>query len=626
MSKWIWFKEEKEDQYVEFVSTFESSQNKVSLKICADTDYMVFVNKKLVAFGQYNFYPEHPVYDLLDIKCKKGLNNLKIVVYHCGASTFSTYCPGKAGLFFEIKDGSKTVLESNEKILSAESKLYKTGMKQNITPQLGYRMFVDGTKIKSKLNYENSVVVEKSTNFRPRDNFKLKLLKRCDVDTKVISKKHYLIDLKRETVGYLDFDFVSPKKQKIQIAWGEHIVDGKVRETIEFRKFVTEYIAKKGRNKFFSTFRRYGLRYLEVYCEEDIDIDYFGIIPTEYPFKDKKWSIDDPLRKKIYEVGIHTLKCCYHEHFEDCPWREQSFYAMDSRNQMLYHSLVFKNKETFKSALRLLTEDQRDDGLLNITFPNKLDLTIPSYSQYIFEEFLLYYQMSKDIDFLKESYPKLLSVLNAFLVKFDGKLLKNYTCAPYWNFYEWIPGLDDDPWFTGPENDCLANLLLIIALQFMMKINKVLGKTDDYKTIIKALKVNINKKYFVKEKGLYYFSDKNPKFYKLVNSFAILAGVAVGQRAVDIAEKLVNSNDLISSSLSMRCFQYDALIKVNKEKYKDYILNDLDSNFKKELDEGATSFWETEKGEADFNGAGSLCHAWSSLAIYYYNKFGIVKH
>lgn len=37
------------------------------------------------------------------------------------------------------------------------------------------------------------------------------------------------------------------------------------------------------------------------------------------------------------------------------------------------------------------------------------------------------------------------------------------------------------------------------------------------------------------------------------------------------------------------------------------------------LDAGATSFWETELGESDFENAGSLCHGWSSLPIYYFN-------
>ena len=38
------------------------------------------------------------------------------------------------------------------------------------------------------------------------------------------------------------------------------------------------------------------------------------------------------------------------------------------------------------------------------------------------------------------------------------------------------------------------------------------------------------------------------------------------------------------------------------------------------LDEGATSFFETELGEKDFEGAGSLCHGWSGAIPIYFNN------
>ena len=75
---------------------------------------------------------------------------------------------------------------------------------------------------------------------------------------------------------------------------------------------------------------------------------------------------------------------------------------------------------------------------------------------------------------------------------------------------------------------------------------------------------------------------------------------------------------IVPISLSMNIFLYDALLKIDKN-YAKTVLLDIDEKFGKMLDEGATTFWETELGYKDFNMRGSLCHAWSALPILYYN-------
>ena len=39
------------------------------------------------------------------------------------------------------------------------------------------------------------------------------------------------------------------------------------------------------------------------------------------------------------------------------------------------------------------------------------------------------------------------------------------------------------------------------------------------------------------------------------------------------------------------------------------------------LFQGAATFWETDKGLRDFDGAGSLCHGWSGIPIYLYGAY-----
>lgn len=61
------------------------------------------------------------------------------------------------------------------------------------------------------------------------------------------------------------------------------------------------------------------------------------------PVENGEKQFDDKLLQKIYDVSVYTLKCCMHEHYEDCPWREQALYTMDSRNQMLCGYYAFKD-------------------------------------------------------------------------------------------------------------------------------------------------------------------------------------------------------------------------------------------------------------------------------------------
>ena len=55
------------------------------------------------------------------------------------------------------------------------------------------------------------------------------------------------------------------------------------------------------------------------------------------------------------------------------------------------------------------------------------------------------------------------------------------------------------------------------------------------------------------------------------------------------------------------------------DKYKSFILNDIDKKYVKMLDAGATTFWETEEGAKSLANTGSLCHGWSAMPIYYYD-------
>ena len=65
--------------------------------------------------------------------------------------------------------------------------------------------------------------------------------------------------------------------------------------------------------------------------------------------------------------------------------------------------------------------------------------------------------------------------------------------------------------------------------------------------------------------------------------------------------------------------KYDGIVKAEGD--VDWCIEDVCETFGKMLFAGATSYWETALGEADFADAGSLCHGWSAVACYVLDKY-----
>lgn len=110
-------------------------------------------------------------------------------------------------------------------------------------------------------------------------------------------------------------------------------------------------------------FRRIAGRYMEAHCKQPIEVQYIGIRPVYYPVAEILFSAGDAELQKIYDTAVYTLRCCMHEHYEDCLWREQALYIMDSRNQMLcgYYAFEDGNQAYARHNLELISKSLRPD-------------------------------------------------------------------------------------------------------------------------------------------------------------------------------------------------------------------------------------------------------------------------
>ena len=627
-ANWIWCESEGQaDEYGEFYSSFNcDGEENVKLKISADSNYAVYINGKFEVFGQYADFPYDKIYDEVDITkfCKNGKNHVAVIVWYFGITTTSVYYKGEASLIFEITEGENILCFSGEQTLSRLSRTYDQHVCKIITGQMGLSFSYDMTKedkwkTGELCGFSSNVIVSKHPSCRIRPNEKLVLEEKVlGKEIKRISDSDVIFELGSEQVGFVSIDITSDTEQDILVAYGEHIVDGNVRRIIGKRDFSFKMRLRKGENKYLNPFRRLGARYLEIKSESPVTINEAAITPTMYPVTLKTKPELNEYRSKIYDICVNTLRLCMHEHYEDCPWREQALYCMDSRNQMLCGYYAFGKYKFPRSCLELISKDDRKDRLLSICYPVNNDYCIPSFSIHYITECIEYLQYSGDKAFIEEIYPKLESVLSAFLERRENGLVPIFEGKQYWNFYEWSYGLDGNGiGYELPKFDIIMNALISIALENMGKIGDMLGKQNQYRDMIPEIIRRIREAFWDEEKGIFADCPDKARYSILGNSLAILCGAAEDPKGV--CDRMLNLEGVTDISLSMRCFKYDAMLLADKGKYKESILSEIDENYRPMLELGNGTVWETDEGESAFGKAGSLCHGWSAMPIYYYN-------
>ena len=627
-----------EDIYCDFYDTFPYTADKgrVTVRISADSNYALYINGRLADSGQYADYPHYKIYDELDVTpylCE-GENHLAVTVWHYGRATLC-YFPGRPALLYEVECDGKCLLRSDAGVACRPSREYENGRARLITSQLGFGFHYDATgddgwRLGRGEGFVPAALVDQELPLSPRPI--KKLVWGEPVKTTLVrsdSAAHYLFDLGREEVGHLTLSLRSEKKQRLLITWGEHIIDGCVRRIIGPRDFSVEVTVGEGETVYTNPFRRFGLRYIEVFAEAPIKVDYLTAIPTDYPLTMRGTPPTDPVERRIYDVSVRTLALCMHEHYEDCPWREQALYCMDSRNQILCGYYCFNSEEFARASLRLMAEDRRDDGLLSITFPcgnfrTENGLVIPSFSLHYFTEIYEYTLATGDLTLAREVYPKLTSIADAFCARIKDGGVISFSGREYWNFFEWSTCLAGRFNTVEPERyEAALDLLLILALRSLGRIANLLGEENRYAHLIPALREGVRARYFDPASGLFYNrEDRDYGKSELVNALAILADVPTEAEAAHIAALLAEGDKSMTEiTISMLTFKYDALLAVDRARYGDVILADIRDRYLPMLEWGATSFWEYGYPTSIEGGKGSAashCHGWSALPVYYY--------
>ena len=452
-----------------------------------------------------------------------------------------------------------------------------------------------------------------------------------------------VVDCGREEVGLLALCVQAPAGTVLDIGHGEHLDDGRVRTAVGGRNFADRYICRQGDQEFTLPFRRLGARYLELHISGTrgpVRISYLGLRPVEYPVSlQGDFRSGDRLADETWRIGRRTLQLCLHEHYEDCPWREQALYAFDSRNQALCGYQAFGNYDFAEASLALLGEGYHEwDGLLELCAPARvgwpsgesfLHINIPVFTLVWIVELAEHWMHSGRGTLFRRFRRQVLEILQRMerLRSADTGLYRLPDVPGIWHFYEWAPGLsgrlgDEKP---GGRVDAPFNLFLHEALGACSWMLAEAGEMEEAAVLRRrqeVLGMAVRRSFWDPARRLfasYLDHGRREHYAELVQMLMLKAGL-VAPGKVSALLRAMDGSDCVPMTLSSRIYQVFGLMPQGVgERWR--MAESLQAEWSAMVLKGATSFWETARGGDDFDAAGSLCHGWSALPVYYYQAW-----
>ena len=272
-----------------------------------------------------------------------------------------------------------------------------------------------------------------------------------------------------------------------------------------------------------------------------------------------------------------------------------------------------------RSNILLMAKGVREDGLLELTYPAEDTPAIPLYSLCFIVLVYEYVRFTGDKSVLGKVEKTMRGIMDKFRKLRDNRLIADFP-YPYWNFYEWGNGSDNCGDLSRNAGDISPERFSLILNAYYVYTEEKYAELFPLEKIdLSDMKKLIAEKFYDEKAGLFrsYIGEKT------YTEFGNALCLSIGLGGEDLAEKITQGKAL-KATLAAAAYVYDGLLSFGK-KYEDYVINEIDENYKKMLDAGATSFWETVEGVEDGDLSCSLCHGWSALPIYYYALTGRIK-
>lgn len=438
---------------------------------------------------------------------------------------------------------------------------------------------------------------------------------------RICPKEHreILLDAGVESCGYPIYRFVGGDGAVIHITYAERFTGSKQQIPLDDAEHgvcegVTDVVTLSGGEVIYEPFWMRTFRFvkLDIQCAAD-GLEVFAPIyrKTGYPLEIQSHIASSASWvKEVWDMCVRTLACCMGETYMDCPYYEQMQFPMDTRLQALFYGVLGNDRALTEKALLDFHCSMIPEGLVQGKYPSSYPQVISTFSMhyiYMLEEF---YSQTGDIGSVRSYLPDIDRILDYY----DRHIGENHLVGRlgYWEFVDWQEAWKDTGGApaalqNGPST--IINLMYACGLQCGAVLNRAAGRegiAEEYLERKQAILNQIEQLCWDEKRSMYREGPSFQQFTRHAQAWAVVAGLAAGEKAKRILTAAMEEEDVLPCSFSTA---YEWFRALELSGMYDRAFTDL--NRWRELPErGYTTCPEEPKNER------SECHAWSALPIY----------
>lgn len=462
--------------------------------------------------------------------------------------------------------------------------------------------------------------------------------KHCEhINSESINNKGILYDFGKETFGYLKFSDIRGVGN-LYIYYGEsreEALDKEYCETLDRIQF--DESASDNRN--FTVNGSKAFRY--VYIETDDTLKYDNVsMDYEYaPFLEDNsgmFKCNDELINKIWEIGAYTMDLTTREFFVDGIKRDRWTWSGDAIQSYLMNYYLRFDNECVKRTIRQLRGKDPVTAHIN---------TIMDYTFYWFKSVYDYYLYTGDVDFVREIYPRMQTMMEYVLNRTNHNGMAEGKDDD-WIFVDWV----DFPMHKRGTL-CFEQILFCKSLETMqMCASVLLDKPLDnppqgsikpeeyakdvqrYSELANSLRDKLKPTFWDDKKKAFKHAIEdgimNEQITKFPNMFAIIYDYLSEEEKKDIMTSVMLNPEIEDITTPyMRFYELEALCQMGMQ---EQVIKEIRDYWGGMIKQNATSFWEkynpNDKGRQHLTMYGrpygkSLCHAWGASPIYLIGKY-----